>query len=67
MAIENGNRVVMHGRAFNTNDDQFIHTGPLGYDNIRVSIVDPVDMDVFLPIPCDEIRTISDAISGFVS
>ena len=58
---------MMHGRAFNIGDDQFIHTGPLGSDNVRVSIVDPVDMDTLLPIPHDEFTTVRDAISDFIS
>ena len=67
LAIKNDNHVVAHERAFNTGDDQFIHTGPLGSDNVRVSIVDPVDMDALLSIPRVEITTVHDAISGLIS
>ena len=52
---------------FNTGDEQIIHTGPIGSDNIRVSIVDPLDMDALLPIPRDEMTTVRDAIGTFVS
>jgi len=62
-----GNHVVAHGRAFSTCNDQVIHTGPLGSDNVRVIIVDPVDMDALLLIPRDEITIVHDAIGGFIS
>ena len=55
------------GRAFNTGDDQFIHTGPTRFDNIRVSIVDSLDMDALLPVSRDEMITVYDAIGSFVS
>ena len=67
LAIENDNCIVAHGRAFNTGDDQFIHTGPLGSDNIRMNIVDPVDMNTLLHISRDEITIVRDAIGGFIS
>ena len=51
LAIEQENRVVVNGQAFNTGDDQIILTGPIGSDSIRASIMDPLDMDAFLPIP----------------
>ena len=30
LAIEHENHIVAHGRAFNTDDDKTIHTGPIG-------------------------------------
>ena len=41
-AIEQENHVVAYKKVFNTGDDQFIHTGSIGSDNIIVSIVDPL-------------------------
>ena len=67
LAIKNDNCIVTHGRAFNTGDDQFIHNGPLGSDNIRMNIVDPVDMNTLLQISRDEITIVHDAIGGFIS
>ena len=67
LAIKNGNHVIVHGRAFSTRNDQFIRIGPLGSGNVRVSIVDPVDMDALLSIPRDKTTTVRDAIGGFVS
>ena len=67
LAIQHENRVVAHGRAYNTDDHQIIHTGPIGSDNIIVNIVDPLDMDVLLPISRDEMTIIRDAIGNFVS
>ena len=37
LAIEHENCVVAHGQAFNTGDDQIIHTRPIGSDNVRVN------------------------------
>ena len=67
MAIENGKCFVVHEGVFNIRNDQFIHTGLLGSDNVKVGIVDPVDMDALQPIPHEKITTISDAIDGFFS
>ena len=67
LAIEHENHVVAHGRAFNTDDDQIIHTVLIGTDNIRVSIMNLLDMDALLPIPRDEMTTVRDAIDSFVS
>jgi len=55
---------IEHERAFNTNDDQLIHIGPITSDNIRVRIVGPLDMDALLPIPRDEMIIVRDAISS---
>ena len=66
LAIEHENRVVAHGRTFNTGDDQIIHTGPIRSDNIRVNIMDPSDMDDLLPISRDEMTIVRDAIGSFV-
>ena len=46
--------VLWRRQAFDTSDDQIINTRPIGSDNVRASIVDPLDMDAFLPISCDE-------------
>ena len=67
LAIEYENRVVAHGWAFNIGDDQIIHTRPIGSDNIRVSIMDPLDMNALLLILRDEMTTVRDAISSFLS
>ena len=67
LAIKHENRVVAHRWAFNTGDDQIIHNGQIVSDNIRVSIVDPLDMDSLLPIPREEMTTVHDAIGSFVS
>ena len=67
MIIEYENRVVTHGRDFNIGDDQFIHTGPIRSDNIRVSVMDPLDMYALLPVSRDEMITVYDAIGSFVS
>ena len=67
LAIEHGNSIAAYERAFNTSDDQFLHTESLGSNDIRVSIVDPLDIDVLLPIPRDEMTTNGDAIGGLVS
>ena len=59
--------VLWRRQAFNTSDDQKINTRPIGSDNVRASIVDPLDMDAFLPISCDEMTTVRDAIGSSVS
>jgi len=63
LSIEHKNRVVMHGRAFNTGDDQFIHIGLIA----SVGIVNLLDMDALLLIPRDEMTIVRDAIGSFVS
>ena len=67
LAIINGNCVVAHGSVFSVDDDQFIHTRTFGSKNVRVSIVELVDMDTLLPIPLHEIITVHDAIGSFIS
>ena len=67
LAIEHENCVVAHGRAFNTGDNKIIHIGPIGSDNIKVSIMDPLDMNALLLILRDEMTTVRDAISSFLS
>ena len=67
LAIEHGDRVVAQGRAFNTGDDQFLHTRPLGSNNLKVSVMDPLDMDALLSISYDEMTIGRDTSGGFVS
>ena len=68
MAIEvNGmTTVVAHRRACNTNgDNQILHGHVLGSDNVKISIVEPLDINVYLPYPTDEMTTVGDVASFF--
>jgi len=57
LVIEYENHVVAHKRAFNTGNDQFIHTEPIESNNLRVTIIDLLDIDALLPISHDEMTT----------
>ena len=65
LVIEHENHVMAHGRAFDTCDDQFFHIGPIESDNLRVSIMNSLNMDALLPISRDEMTTICDVIDSF--
>ena len=60
--------VVARGRAYNTNDDnQVIHGYTLRSDNIKVSIIEPLNINTYLPYPIEEMITVGDAVSSFIA
>ena len=65
LAIEHENRVMTHRRAFNSGDDQFLHTRSIRSDNLRIIIVDSLDMDALLPTSRKEMTIVRDVIGDF--
>jgi len=56
--------VVTHERACNTNGDgQVLH---IGICNVKVCIMDTLNVNTFLPIPNDKMITVVDAIGSFI-
>ena len=59
--------VVARGTTYNTNgDDQVLHQR-LEFDNFKVCIIDPPDINACLLYPIDEVITVGDAIDFFIA
>ena len=60
--------VVTRERAYNTNgDNQALHGHALGSDNVKVSIIDPLDINAYLPYPTEEMIPVGDAVGSFIA
>ena len=60
--------VVAHRRAYNTNgDNQVLHGDALGYDNVKVSIIEPLDINAYLLYPTENMITVGDAVGSFIA
>jgi len=60
--------VVARGRAYNTNgDNQVLHGQALGSDNIKVSIIEPLDINAYLSYLTEEMITVGDAVGSFIA
>jgi len=60
--------VVARGRVYNTNgNDQVLHDQPLKSDNIKVCIMDLLDVNVYPPYPTDEMITVVDVIGSLIA
>ena len=60
--------VVALGRAYNTNgDNQMLYGDALGSNNIKVSIIEPLDINGYLSYPTEKMITISDAVDSFIA
>ena len=68
MAIDQGNCVVAHIKAYNMGDsDQIIHTVTIEFDCVRVNIIDPLDENAPLLISHREMTTIIEAVGAFIA
>ena len=60
--------VVAHGRAYNINgDNQMLYSHALRFDNVKVRIIEPLDINAYLPYPTDEMTTVGDVIGFFIA
>jgi len=60
--------IVARERAYNTNgDNQVLHGQEFGYDNVKVSIIESLNINVYLSYPTEEIITVSDAVGSFIA
>jgi len=60
--------VVTRGRAYNTNgDNQVLHNQALGSDNVKVSIIEPLDINAYLQYPTDEMTIVVDVVGSFIA
>jgi len=60
--------VVARGRVYNINcDNQVLHGQSLGSDNFKVSIIEPMNINAYLPYPTDEMTTIGDVADSFIA
>ena len=58
--------VVARGRAYDTDgDNQVLHGYALGSDNVKVSIIEPLDINAYLLYPIEEMITVGDAVDFF--
>jgi len=60
--------IVTRERAYNSNDDnQMLHGHALGSDNIKVSIIESLDINTYLPYPTDKMTTVGDDVGSFIA
>ena len=60
--------IVARGTAYNTNGkNQVHHSLALGSDNVKVSFIEPLDINAYLSYPTDEMTTVGDDVGSFIA